>query len=578
MLIRLLRQYLRPYRGALWIIVGLQLIATLATLYLPSLNADIINNGVVKGDPGHILATGAWMLGVSLTQVVAAVGAVFVGSKTAMRFGRDLREGVFSHVQSFSAREVGQIGAPSLITRTTNDIQQIQMVVLMAFTIMIMAPIMLIGGVIMALQEDVGLSVLLVVIVPVLIVAVGSIVIRMVPNFRKMQKRIDAINAVLREQITGIRVIRAFVREPEEQARFGRANSDLYDVSLRTGRLMALMFPTVTLIINLATLAVMWFGGHRIDDGAMSVGSLTAFLSYLMYILMAVMMSTMIFMMVPRAAVAADRVGEVLDLESSVTPPANPIPLTARHGLLVFDDVEMRYAGAEHPVLSQISFTARPGTTTAIIGSTGSGKTSLINLIPRLVDVTKGTVSIDGVDIRDAALQDVWSMVAIVPQKPFLFSGTIESNLRYGKPDATEDEIWAALETAQAASFVREKPEQLNETIAQGGTNVSGGQRQRLAIARAIIGNRPIILFDDSFSALDYATDRALRDALVPVTHASTVIIVAQRVATIRNADQILVIDGGRIVGIGTHDELLASNETYQEIVYSQLSAEEATS
>lgn len=577
MLFSLLRQYLKPYRGAVTAIIALQLVATLASLKLPSLNADIIDNGVIAGDTHYIIRIGLLMLGISLLQVMAAVSAVYLGARTAMRCGRDLRNGVFTHVQTYSAREVGQIGAPSLITRTTNDVQQVQMVVLMTFTIMVMAPIMLVGGLIMALQQDVGLTALLLVIVPVLVICVGLILIRMVPAFRSMQKRIDVINGVMREQITGIRVIRAFVREDYEGKRFGRANGDLYDVSLRAGRLMALMFPTVVLIINLATLAVMWFGGGRIDSGEMQMGSLTAFLSYLMFILMAIMMSTMIFMMIPRAAVSAERLQEVLQLQSSVVPPAQPTTITERHGVVAFNQVEMKYSGAEDPVLSDVSFVAKPGGTTAIIGSTGAGKTSLINLIPRLFDATGGTVSIDGVDVRQLALQDLWSMIGLVPQKPYLFSGTIASNVRYGKADATDAEVWEALEIAQAGDFVRELPEGLEAPISQGGTNVSGGQRQRLAIARALVGKPSVYLFDDSFSALDYTTDRTLREALVPIIRESTMIIVAQRVATIRHAQQIIVLDAGRIVGRGTHDELLASNQTYQEIVYSQLSAEEAT-
>jgi len=576
MLMSLLRRYLRPYLGAIGAVMLLQLVATLASLYLPSLNAKIIDDGVTKGDTGFIMSTGGVMLAVSLLQVVAAVGAVYFGARTAMRFGRDVRRALFAHVQTFSAREVGQIGTPSLITRTTNDVQQVQMVVLMTFTIMLMAPIMLVGGVVMALQEDVGLSWLLVVVVPVLVVCVGLIIIRMVPGFRAMQRRIDAINGVMREQITGIRVIRAFVRERTEGERFARSNRDLYEVTLRVGRLMALMFPTVMLVVNLATLAVLWFGGHRVESGAMQIGSLTAFMSYLMYILMAVMMSTMIFMMVPRAAVAAERIQEVLRLESSVAPPRSPVALERPAGEVAFDTVTMQYPGAERPVLTDVSFTARPGGTTAIIGSTGSGKTTLVNLVPRLFDATGGAVRIDGVDIRDLDLQALWSLIGLVPQKPYLFSGSVADNVRYGKPDATDEEVWAALETAQAAAFVREMDGGLDAPIAQGGTNVSGGQRQRLAIARALVGSRPVYLFDDSFSALDYATDRALREALVPLTREATVIIVAQRVATIRDAQQIVVLDDGQVVGVGTHAELLESNETYQEIVYSQLSAEEA--
>lgn len=576
MLMRLVRTYLRPYRGPIAAVLVLQLVQTIATLYLPTLNADIIDGGVTQGDTAYIMRVGGVMLAVSLGQIVCAIAAVYFGARVAMAFGRDVRRDLFDTVQRFSAREMGTFGAPSLITRTTNDVQQVQMVVLLTFTLMVMAPIMLVGGVILALSENVTLSGLLLVIVPVLGVAVGLIVARMVPYFRKMQTRIDAINGVLREQITGIRVIRAFVRERREAERFGAANERLYDTSLRAGKLMALMFPTVMLVMNLSSVAVMWFGAQQIDAGNMQIGSLTAFLSYLMYILMAVMMSTMMFVMVPRAAVSAERVQEVLVTEPSVVEPVSPRTVAEPRGLVELEGVEFRYPGAEDPVLSDLSFVAEPGRTTAIIGSTGSGKTTLLNLVPRLFDATAGSVRIDGVDVRDLAGAELGSYLGLVPQKAYLFSGTIADNLRYGKEDATEDEMWAALEVAQARSFVESLPDGLASPVAQGGTNFSGGQRQRLAIARAVVREPRVYLFDDSFSALDYATDAALRAALVPRTREATVIVVAQRVATIRGADQILVLDHGRIVGRGTHAELLASNETYQEIVYSQLSMEEA--
>ncbi|MBD7999709.1 ABC transporter ATP-binding protein [Oerskovia gallyi] len=578
MLLRLLRTYLRPYRTPIVILLVLQLVQTIATLYLPSLNADIIDKGVTQGDTAYIMRTGGVMLVISLGQVICAIVAVYFGAKVAMSFGRDVRNGLFTRVQSFSAQEMGVLGAPSLITRTTNDVQQVQMVVLMAFTIMVMAPIMLVGGVIMALQEDVELSALLLVVVPVLGIVVGLIVSRMVPYFRKMQKRIDAINGVLREQISGIRVIRAFVRERREEERFAVANDRLYDTSLRVGKLMALMFPTVMLVMNATSVAVLWFGAYRVEDG-MQIGALTAFLSYIMYILMAVMMSTMIFMMVPRAAVSAERIGEVLDTETTVVEPQTPVRLAARAdrtGVITFSGVDFRYPGAEDPVLHDLTFTARPGGTTAIIGSTGSGKTTLLQLVPRLFDATAGSVRIDGTDVRDVSLQDLWSMIGYVPQKAYLFSGTVADNVRYGKEDATDEEVWEALEIAQARAFVEQLDGQLDAPVAQGGTNFSGGQRQRLAIARAIVRKPSVYLFDDSFSALDYATDAALRLALAPRTREATVLLVAQRVATIRHAEQIVVLDHGRIVGTGTHDELLATCETYQEIVYSQLSAQEA--
>jgi len=582
MLVTLGRRYLRPYLPAVLVLLVLQLLQTLASLYLPTLNADIIDNGVVKQDIGYIWSTGGWMLGVSLGQVLCSIGAVVLGAKAATSFGRDLRHDLFTTVQTFSAREVGKFGAPSLITRTTNDVQQIQMVLLMGFTIMVMAPIMMVGGVIMALRQDVALSGLLLVIVPVLGIVMGILLSRMVPYFRAMQGRIDSINGVLREQISGLRVVRAFVREPREIERFGQANEDLYRTQLGAGKLMALAFPVVMLIMNLSSVSVLWFGAKQIDAGTMQVGSLTAFLSYLMQILMAVMMSTMMVMMVPRASVAADRAGAVLGTTTTVAEPEHPVSLTSLsdgdgpQGLLELQGVEFHYPGAAEPVLNDVTFRAEPGTVTAVIGSTGAGKTTLLNLVPRLFDATGGSVRIDGVDVRDLATQDLGSMLGLVPQKAFLFSGTIASNLRYGKPDATEAEMWEALEVAQARDFVEALPEGLEAPVAQGGTTFSGGQRQRLAIARAVIRRPRIYLFDDSFSALDYATDARLRAALAPRTQDATVLIVAQRVATIRDADQILVLEHGRIVGRGTHAELLADNETYQEIVTSQMSLEEA--
>lgn len=576
MLLRLLRDYLRPYRPQVVAVLLLQLAQTIATLYLPSLNADIIDKGVAVGDTGYIMRIGALMLGVSLLQVACSIAAVYFGARVAMAFGRDLREGLFTRVQDFSAREMGQFGAPSLITRTTNDVQQVQMVALLSFTIMLMAPIMLVGGVVLALQEDVALSGLLLVVVPVLGIVVGLIVSRMVPYFRVMQQRIDAINRVMREQITGLRVIRAFVRERREAARFAEANDALFDTSLRVGRLMSLMFPTVMLIMNITSVGVLWFGAGRIEAGDMQIGALTAFLSYIMYILMAVMMSTMMFVMVPRAVVSSERIAAVLDTESSVVPAAEPVRLERPQGRLELRGVEFRYPGAERAVLHGVDLVAEPGQTTAVIGSTGSGKTTLVNLVPRLFDATAGTVSVDGVDVRDLAPEDLWSMVGLVPQRPYLFSGTVASNLRYGNPDATDEDLWHALEVAQARSFVAEMPGGLDAPIAQGGTNVSGGQRQRLAIARALVRKPAIYLFDDSFSALDFATDAALRAALVPETRRSAVVVVAQRVATIRDADRIVVLDEGAVVGTGTHAELMASCTTYQEIVLSQLSVEEA--
>ncbi|MGA5195865.1 ABC transporter ATP-binding protein [Streptomyces exfoliatus] len=576
MLIRLLRTHLGPYRKPIALLVLLQFLQTCASLYLPTLNADIIDNGVVDGDTGYILRFGALMVGVSVVQVVCNIGAVFYGARTASALGRDVRAAVFDRVQSFSARELGHFGAPSLITRTTNDVQQIQMLVLMAFTLMVSAPIMCVGGIVMALGQDVPLSGVLLAVVPVLGISVSLIVRRMRPLFRTMQERLDTVNRVLREQITGNRVIRAFVKDTYEEERFRGANAELTDVSMATGRLMALMFPVVMTVVNISSVAVVWFGAHRIDSGGMQIGALTAFLAYLMQIVMAVMMATFMFMQVPRAEVCAERIEEVLGTESSVVPPAEPVKTLDRRGHLEVRSADFRYPGAEESVLKDVGLVARPGETTAIIGSTGSGKSTLLGLVPRLFDATGGEVLVDGVDVRKLDPGLMAKTVGLVPQKPYLFSGTVATNLRYGKPDATDEELWHALEVAQAADFVRNLENGLNAPIAQGGTNVSGGQRQRLAIARTLVQRPEIYLFDDSFSALDYETDALLRAALAEETADSTVVIVAQRVSTIRDADRIVVLDEGRVVGTGRHQELMVDNETYREIVLSQLTEAEA--
>ncbi len=554
----------------------LQFLQTSASLYLPTLNADIIDNGVVAGDTGYILRFGALMVGVSVVQAVCNIGAVFYGARTASALGRDVRAAVFDRVQSFSARELGHFGAPSLITRTTNDVQQIQMLVLMAFTLMVSAPIMCVGGIVMALGQDVALSGVLLAVVPVLAISVSLIVRRMRPLFRTMQERLDTVNRVLREQITGNRVIRAFVKDDYEEERFRGANAELTDVSMATGRLMALMFPVVMTVVNISSVAVVWFGAHRIDSGGMQIGALTAFLAYLMQIVMAVMMATFMFMMVPRAEVCAERIEEVLATESSVVPPVKPVTALDRRGYLEVRSADFRYPGAEESVLKDVGLVARPGETTAVIGSTGSGKSTLLGLVPRLFDATGGEVLVDGVDVRELDPALMARTVGLVPQKPYLFSGTVATNLRYGKPDATDEELWHALEVAQAADFVRNLDAGLDAPIAQGGTNVSGGQRQRLAIARTLVQRPEIYLFDDSFSALDYETDALLRAALARETADSTVVIVAQRVSTIRDADRIVVLDEGRVVGTGRHQELMADNETYREIVLSQLTEAEA--
>ena len=576
MLVSLLRTYLRPYQRPIAMIVLFQLISTIASLYLPGLNAQIIDQGVVTGDTGYIVRTGGVMLGVTVVQIVCSVGAVYFGARTAMALGRDLRESVFVTVDSFSAEEVGRFGAPSLITRSTNDIQQVQMLAMLTFTMMIAAPIMSFGGIIMALRQDVYLSSLLVVIVPTLLVCVILIISRMRPLFRSMQEKIDLINRILREQIGGVRVIRAFVKDAHEQQRFDGASTDLMNVSMGVGRLMSLMFPTVMLVMNVSSVAVMWVGGHRIANGDMQIGTLTAFLSYLMQILISVMMATFMFVMVPRAEVSAERITEVLDTVPSVRVPDAPQVRVRHTGLVELRAASFSYPGAQEPVLHGVNLIARPGETTAIVGSTGSGKSTLLNLIPRLVDVTGGMVLVDGHDIRLLNPKHLRSSIGLIPQRAYLFGGTVATNLRYGKADATDDELWAALEIAQAREFVEAMPEGLNSVIAQGGTNVSGGQRQRLAIARAVIKAPDIYLFDDSFSALDYDTDARLREALSTITARSTVIIVAQRISTIRNADRIVVLDQGSVVGTGAHSALMSSCDTYREIVLSQLSEEEA--
>lgn len=572
---RLLVTYLRPYRRELAIVLVLQLVGTIASLYLPSLNADIIDNGVARGDDDYILMVGGWMLGVSLIQIVCSIIAVRYGARTAMAFGRDVRAGIFHRVGQFSAREVAGFGAPSLITRTTNDVQQVQLLVVMMATMFVAAPIMCVAGVVMALREDLGLSWLLLVCVPVLAVSIGLIVKRMVPQFRLMQDRIDQVNRVLREQLTGIRVVRAFVREKAETDRFGHANQQLTDTALRVGRLQAMIFPTVMLILNVSSVAVLWFGAYRVDSGEMQVGALTAFLSYLLQILMSVMMATFISMMIPRAAVCAERIMEVIDTESSVHPPESPVTELPSRAEVVFDGVEFRYPGAADPVLRDISLHARPGRTTAIIGSTGAGKTTLMNLIPRFIDVTGGRIEVNGTDVRELDPDLLRSRIGLVPQQAYLFTGTVRSNLQYGNPDATDEQFWEALAIAQARDFVEEMGG-LDATIAQGGTNVSGGQRQRLSIARALVREPEIYLFDDAFSALDLATDAALRAALKPRTERAAVIVVAQRVSTVLDADQIVVLENGEVVGTGTHRELMGTCPTYLEIVESQLTPEQA--
>jgi ATP-binding cassette subfamily B protein len=572
---RLLPKYLWPYRLPLSLVLVLVAVQALANLYLPNLNADIINNGVVKGDTNYIVRTGGFMLLITFGLGICSVIAVYFGSKVAMSFGRDVRSAIFRKVMDFSQKETNLFGTPTLITRNTNDVQQVQMVLVMAFNIMIMAPIMAVGGIIMALHEDVPLSGLLVVIIPLVVAMILIVAVRALPMFRSVQKKTDRINQVMREALSGIRVIRAFVRTEHEERRFDEANADLTRTQLRVNRLFAIMLPFLFGTMNLSTVAIVWFGGLRIDSGGMQIGNLSAFLQYVMLVLFSVMMAALIFIMVPRAAAAAERIQAVLETEPDLCDPDEPVEIAEPKGVVQFDNVEFRYPGAEDAVLCGISFTAKPGETTAIVGGTGSGKTTLANLMPRFYDVTSGSVSIDGVDVRKLRLENLWSMIGIVPQKAFLFSGTVASNLRYGNEAADNDDLWRALTTAQGKDFVTAMDGGLDGEIDQGGTNVSGGQRQRLAIARAIVKKPKVYIFDDSFSALDFKTDQMLRAALHKETREATVIIIAQRVGTIMHADQIVVLDSGSIVGIGTHGELMKTCETYQEIVYSQLTQEE---
>lgn len=576
MLRRLLAQSLRPYIGLIVGVAFFQLAQSIANLYLPSLNADIIDNGVATGDIPHIWRIGAVMLALSLVQILSAITAVYFAAKLAMSVGRDLRMRIFAKVGDFAEGDLQSFGAPTLITRNTNDVQQVQMLVLISSTMLISAPFTAIGGVILALQQDVVLSWIMVVAIPLLLVIVSLIIWRMMPHFERMQKRIDAVNKVLREQLTGIRVVRAFVREKAETARFAHANELVTDSALRAGRLMAAMFPLVTLILNVSSVAVLWWGAERVESGQMQVGALTAFLSYLMQILMSVMMATYLFVILPRASVSGGRIMDVLTTTSSVQPPADPVLGVDASGTVEFEAVTYQYPGAEEPVLKDITFTAAPGTTTAIVGATGAGKTTLVNLVARLHDATSGTVHVDGVDVRDRAPEELWSSMAMVPQRPYLFSGTVASNLRYGRDDATDDDLWRALQTAQAADFVRAMPDGLDTAVSQGGTTVSGGQRQRLAIARALVRGASIQIFDDAFSALDTATDARLRAALAEDDGGATRIVVAQRVSSVMQAEQILVIEDGVIAARGTHAELLETSATYQEIVSTQLRSQEA--
>lgn len=576
--LHVLSQILWRYLAPKWpLVVGVlvfQLLQALASLYLPSLNADIINNGVAKGDTGYIWATGSWMLLVGFGQILTAIIATWCAGKAAMGAGRDLRRDIFDRVAAFSEREISHFGPGSLITRTTNDVQQVQMLAMMGATMLVSAPMLAIGGIIMALRQDIGLSWIIAVSVPVLLAAMLAIVSRMVPLFRSYQDKVDAVNRVLREQLTGIRVVRAFVREDIETKRFKEANEDITQVGKRVGDLFVLLFPLAMLILQITTIAVIWFGGIEVDRGQVQVGTIFAYMMYVMQILMGVVMASFMVVMIPRAAVCAERIGEVLDTDTSLVWPETPTRGQPTPGSIELEHVSFTYPGAEEAVLEDVTFRVNPGETVAVIGSTGAGKSTLISLVPRLVDATSGTVRVGGIDVRDADSAELWSGIGLVPQKPFLFAGTIASNLRFGKPDASDEELWAALEIAQAADFVREKPKQLDEPIAQGGTNVSGGQRQRLAIARAIVHDPKLLIFDDSFSALDLTTDARLRQALWQQMPDVTKLVVAQRVSTITDADRIVVLERGRVVGLGTHEELLESSETYREIVESQLGAE----
>jgi ATP-binding cassette subfamily B protein len=578
--IGLLRTYLRPYSRQLLVVMALLLAQAIGNLYLPNLNADIINNGVARGDNDYILRVGGLMLVVAGLLGVAAIAAVYGGARIAMGFGRDLRSAIFAKVETFSQVEVNHFGPASLITRNTNDVQQVQTLVFLALTVIISAPILIVGGVIMALRTDVPLSGLLLVVVPLMGLVIALVMSRAIPLFQATQVKIDRINRVMRETLAGVRVIRAFVQTGHEEERFDDASRDLFDTTIRVNRLFALTIPTMTAILNLSTVAVLWFGAMRVESGQLSIGNLTAFLQYLTQILFAVLTAVFMFILIPRAAVSSSRIREVLDTEPTIRDSQRPVPLAAapagERGVVEFRDVEFRYPGAEEPVLRGISFRAGPGETTAIVGSTGSGKSTLVNLIPRFYDATGGSVLVDGIDVRELAREDLWSRIGLIPQKAFLFNGSVAGNLRYGDQNATDDELWRALDIAQGRDFVEEMDGRLEAPITQGGSNVSGGQRQRLAIARALVKKPGIFVFDDSFSALDFSTDARLRAALGRELGEATVIIVAQRVGTIMNADRIVVMDAGRVVGIGTHTELLASSETYREIVYSQLSEAEA--
>ena len=573
---RILIQYLKPHWALLLAVMVFQVAQSMASLSLPTLNADIINNGVAKGDTGYILSTGALMLLISLGQVAGSILATYFGSKLAMTVGREIRGEVFAQVGRFSERDVSTFGAPSLITRSTNDVLQIQMLVLMGSTMLLSAPILAIGGVVTALGLDLSMSVIMAVSVPVLLVVIGFLLSRMIPLFRLMQDRIDSINRVLREQLTGVRVVRAFVRETTETARFDEANVNVTDTALKSGRLMAFMFPTVMIVLNMSSIAVLWLGAYRVDAGQMQIGTVMAFLQYLMQILMAVMMSMFMAMMIPRAAVCADRVTEVMKTEPSVVSTLTPVKSHKTTGRIAFENVTFAYPGAEKAVLAGMTFEIKAGTTTAIIGSTGSGKTTLVNLMARLVDPTEGNILVDDVELKSFDPEDLWSKIGLVPQKAFLFSGTVADTLRYGREQATDAELWQALEIAQAKDFIEALPEGLNAPVVQGGTNFSGGQRQRLAIARALVKHPEVLIFDDSFSALDLTTDAKLRQALARELPHITKVVVGQRVASIKHADQIIVCQDGKVAGLGTHAELLAGNEIYQEIVASQMTAEEA--
>ena len=574
-MIPILRRYLPPYRWAIVLVMILLTIQAIANLYLPELNADIINNGVAKGNVDYIIQTGGYMLLVTFALMIAAIIGVYWSARIAMGFGRDVRSGIFRKVESFSQVEVNLFGPASLITRNTNDVQQVQQVVLLALTMMITAPIMAIGGVIMASRQDGPLTLILLVIIPIMVALIAFVMTRAIPLFQAMQVKIDRINLLMRETLSGVRVIRAFVRTEHEEERFDVASLDLMDTGLRVNRLFAITMPSLMLIMNLSTVAVLWLGAYRVDSGAMPIGNLTAFLQYIMQILFAIMTAVIMFIMVPRAAVSAGRIQAVLATEPAIHDPQNPVS-PERTGRLAFRDVTFGYPGAEDPVLRHISFEARPGETTAIVGSTGSGKSTLINLLPRFYDATDGSVEIDGVDVREMDRQDLWQRIGVVPQRAFLFAGTVASNLRYGDEDATDDDLWRALDIAQGRDFVEEMDGQLEAPITQGGTNVSGGQRQRLAIARALTHKPDIYVFDDSFSALDFRTDARLRAALARELGDATVIIVAQRVGTILHADQIVVLEDGGIAGVGTHEQLMKTCETYREIVLSQVTEEEA--